>query len=131
METEMEPPILEIPKVSASLLIRANDAVGASRSDSASVAIVTALGHEYEPGQVQAAILRLMALTRIVRERLADKWTIAVQGEKYALADQALFEAAAQARLAAHKTTPMKDIAFDEREFLELALGAAGPAGSA
>jgi hypothetical protein len=124
-------PSNEIPKVSADLLIQANDAVGAAPNNDPSIAIIKALSNRYQAGEVYAACVRLMALTKLIKPRGAKQWILEVRGQKYALIDRALFQAASQASLRATRDTPMTNIAFDPDELLNLALGAAGVEGSA
>ena len=91
---------------------------------------MTALSDRYSANELHAVCLRLMVLSAIVKERHASDWAIEVKEKRYALVNEALFQAAAKAPLRATRTTLVKDIKFELDEFLQLALGSAEPDGS-
>jgi len=120
-----------IPKVTAELVMKANNVVGASNTrGDPTLAIVAALADQYRLDELHAVAIRLMALSKLLKAGHADDWIWSVGSKRHVLIDQALFEAAAQTTLHATGDTPTTEIAFDPDEFRRLALAAAGSAGS-
>jgi hypothetical protein len=114
-----------IPAVAPELLIKANLKSVADRERHGSadvmVSIVTALADKHTPEECIAVSYRLTALAYLVHEGHGDHWTLAVEGKEYRLLNQALFRAAARAPLREPENM-VRDIRFDPKEFLRVAL---------
>ena len=117
-----------VPRVLTDLLIRASDSIGGSAALQPDALDKAAAGFgDHGPDQAQAVILRLIALGKIARERRPSGWSLDIRGKNYELTDRALLEAAAQAPLRMPKSMLTKDLAFQPRELLLIALAAAPP----
>jgi hypothetical protein len=117
-----------VPRVPTDLLIRAHGSVGSAplqpdRLDAAAAAFAQRGG----PDRAQAVIIRLIAFKKIAAERRPDGWSLAVDGKACMLTERALFEAAAQLPLRMPKSMLMKDLAFQSKELMAIALAAAPP----
>lgn len=82
---------------------------------------------ESPPNVVAAIMLRMEALSRMVQEQTASSWTVGINGEGYVLVNEAVFHAAAHARL--HREGK-NSVRFDANEFLRLALEASDSEGN-
>jgi hypothetical protein len=122
-----------VPPVAPKLSIKANLKSVADRekygSPDVMISIVTALADKHTPDECIAVSYRLTALAYLVHEGHGDQWTLKVEGKKYRLLNQALFIAAARASLRESKKL-VRDIIFDPKEFLRIALEEAESEGS-
>jgi hypothetical protein len=122
-----------IPIVAPELLIKANLKAVADRekygSADTTVSIVSALADDHEPDELIAVSHRLMALARLLHDGEGGHWTITVEGKEYRLVNEALFRAAAKAPLRQRKM--VRDIKFEPKEFLRIALEEAASEGRA
>jgi hypothetical protein len=122
-----------IPIVAPELLIRANlKAVAENEkygSADTTVSIIAALGDKHDADELIAVSYRLMALARLLDEEKAGEWTLTVEGKEYKLVNEALFRAAAKAPL--RERNVVRDIKFEPKEFLRIALEEAKTEGSA
>jgi hypothetical protein len=123
-----------VQTVAPELLIEANLKSIADREKYGSpdimVSIVTALADKYTPDECIAVSYRLTALAYLVHEGHGEHWTLKVEGKEYRLLNQALFRAAAKAPLREPKKM-IRDIRFDPKEFLRIALEEAKSEGTA
>ena len=122
-----------IPIVAPELLIKANLKAVEDRekygSADTTVSIITALGKKHQPDELIAVSYRLMALAHLLHEGEGGQWTLNVAGKEYKLVNEALFRAAAKAPLRERKM--VRDVKFNPKEFLRIALEEAESAGSA
>ena len=122
-----------IPAVPAELLIKANLKSIEDRekygSPDVMVSIVTALADKHTPEECIAVSYRLTALAYLVSEGHGDQWTLKIEGKEFRLLNLALFRAAAKAPLREPKKM-VRDIRFNPKEFLRIALEEAETEGS-
>jgi hypothetical protein len=90
-------------------------------------AIKDEFGDELSHRQIVAIMFRMMALATLVKERSIGKWAIPVSGQEYVLVQEAVFRAAARAKL--HSVG--NSLAFDPSEFVTIALAVAEEEGNA
>jgi hypothetical protein len=114
------------------LLIKANSKAVAGRekygSADVAVSIVTALAKNHDPEDLIAVSYRLQALARLLDDGDGEQWTLKIEGKEYKLLNEALFRAAAKTPLRERKM--VRDVKFDSREFLRIALEEAESEGS-
>jgi hypothetical protein len=122
-----------IREVEPELLIKANEKVGTDlekyESPDVMVSIVTALGRDHEVDEITAVSYRLIALAKLLSSGEGGQWTMSVEGNEYALVNQALFRAAAKAPLQERRT--VGEHKFEPKEFLQIALQEVDTKGSA
>jgi hypothetical protein len=87
------------------------------------------LGDGHEPDELIAVSHRLMALARLLHDGQGGQWTLTVEGKEYRLVNEALFRAAAKAPLQERKM--VRDVKFNPKEFLRIALEEATAEGTA
>jgi hypothetical protein len=123
-----------IPTVAPELIIKANLKSIEDRekygSPDVMVSIVTALADECAPDECIAVSYRLAALAYLVHEGHGDHWTLRVEGNEYRLLNEALFRAAARTPLREPKKM-VRDVRFNPKEFLRIALEEAKSEGTA
>lgn len=117
-----------VPRVPTDSLIRASDAIGSATLQPDGL---DALAGQNPADQAPALILRLIAFSKIEKERRPSGWSIIINDKSYALTSRALFEAAAQAPLRMPKSLLAKDLAFRQSELFAIALTSAPPLVSA
>lgn len=122
-----------IRTVAPGLLVKANAKAVADReqygSPDVDVSVVSALADDCTPDELIAVSYRLRALAKLLSEGDGEHWTLSVAGEEYTLVSEPLFRAAAKAPLQEMKM--VYEVAFDAKEFLELALQEADAEGMA
>lgn len=84
------------------------------------VSIVTALAKDHHPEDLIAVSYRLQALARLIDDGEGEHWTLKIEGKEYKLLNEALFRAAAKTPLREPKM--VRDVKFDPKEFLRIAL---------
>lgn len=118
---------MNLTKVTGEMLARANDAVARAHESKsvdeglgltgAFLAIRDEFGDEFGKGIISAIVMRLHALSLLINEKAIGRWAIEVDGHEYMLVQEAVFRAAATAKLGFND-----DLAFDPAEITRLAL---------
>jgi hypothetical protein len=120
-----------VPQVPAEHLLAANKKAVQDReafgSADVTVSIVFALAKKVPPEEVLATMHRLHALANTLADGDGKAWRTDLEGQDYTLLDKALFRAAARAPLKEAET--MKEIKFDPKLLLDIALEESKPEG--
>jgi hypothetical protein len=107
----------------------AKEEIERSGSVNLEVLVSVHFGDTHSAEELTSIICRLNALSKMLREEGAKKWTMSIAGREYKLAREAVLLAAAKAPLL--KTKTVGEVAFKPDEFLKIALEDAKPEGSA
>jgi hypothetical protein len=120
-----------VPQVPAEHLIAANRKAVQDReafgSASIAVSIISALAKKVPSEEVLATMHRLFALANTLADGDGKAWRTDLKGQDYTLLDEALFRAAARAPLKEAET--MKEMKFDPKLLLDIALEESKPEG--
>jgi hypothetical protein len=120
-----------VPQVPAAHLITANKKAVQDReafgSANITVSIVSALAKKIPSEEVLATMHRLHALANTLAGGDGKAWRIDFEGQDYTLLDEALFRAAARAPL--KEAATMREMKFDLKIFLAIALEESKPEG--
>jgi hypothetical protein len=119
-----------VPKVSADLLIRANNAAcdGPRGFENATISIIKALSKDASTDDLLAVTYRLQALAKLTQGGDISGLTMNLHGREYKLINEAALKAAATCPLVLRGT--FGEAEFDREKFLQLALSFAEPEGN-
>jgi hypothetical protein len=120
-----------VPQVPVAHLITANKKVVQDRETDGSadpaVSIVSALAKKIPAEEALATMHRLYALANTLADGNGRAWRLDLDGQDFTLLDEALFRAAARAPL--NEAETMKEMKFDPKLFLDIALEESKPEG--